>query len=271
MSLWRTNSVGRWRALSTRRESWCNGCCAWRAPPPDFSAYTENTFPPYEHIVNTSHKLNKKHVSVASLLVLAVSVCLSGCAGVSVKGAWQDGVPRNQTFARVLIVGVSPDLNVRCAFESTFASQLKSASTTVISSCDAMNSKEPLTRENIERVVATTHADAVLATRLVSMAAGQQEGTSNDTRGNSVYKATDFGYGAYGMPVTAVEFQTAPPLSTITGSIHVLTRLYETHGATLVYTLDTMTKSQEINSTEATLMTIAAPTADRLRRDGLIR
>jgi hypothetical protein len=219
----------------------------------------------------TSRPLHNKRTSVASLLVLTITACLSGCAGVSVKGAWQDGVPRNQTFARVLIVGVSPDRNLRCAFESTFASQIKSASTTPISSCDMLNSKEPLTRENIERVVATAHADAVLATRLVSMTAGQQEGSSNDTRGSSVYKATDFGYGAYGMPVTAVEFQTAPPLSTITGSIHVLTRLYETQSATLLYTIDTMTKSQEINSTEATLMTIAAPTADRLRRDGLIR
>ena len=65
-----------------------------------------------------------------------------------------------------------------------------------------MNSAEPLTRENIERVVASVHADAVLATRLVSLNSGQQVGGSNDTRGDALYKSTDFGYGAYGMPVT---------------------------------------------------------------------
>ena len=187
------------------------------------------------------------------------------------KGTWQDGVPHNHTFARLLIVGVSPDLNLRCAFESTFASQLRSASTTVFSSCDEMTSKEPLTRENIERVVALVHADAVLATRLVSLDTGQRVGGSSDTRGDALYKATDYGYGAYGMPVTYVEFQTAPPLTTLTSSVHVVTRLYETRGATLLYTLDTTTKSQEINSTQATLMTITAPTADRLRQAGLIR
>jgi hypothetical protein len=134
-----------------------------------------------------------------------------------------------------------------------------------------MNAKEPLTRENVERVAASVQADAVLATRLVSMDIGHGQGTSNDTRGDSVYKATDFAYGAYGMPVTYVEFQTAPPLTSLTSSLHVLTKLYETHGATLIYTIDTVTKSQEIDSTEATLIAITAPTADRLRRAGLIR
>jgi hypothetical protein len=134
-----------------------------------------------------------------------------------------------------------------------------------------MDAKEPLTRENVERAAASVQADAVLATRLVSMHTGHGEGNSTDTRGDSVYKATDFAYGAYGMPVTYVDFQTAPPLTSITSSLHVVTKLYETHGATLIYTIDTVTKSQEIDSTEATLVTITAPTADRLRRAGLIR
>ena len=211
------------------------------------------------------------HRSVISFSSLTLAVWLCGCSGVSVKGAWQDGAPRNQTYTRLLVIGVSPDRDLRCAFESTFASQLTSASTTAISSCAQMNAKEPLTRENAERVAASVHADAVLATRLVSMHTGHGEGNSSDTRGDSMYKATDFAYGAYGMPVTYVDFQTAPPLTSITSSLHVVTKLYETHGATLIYTIDTVTKSQEIDSTEATLVTITAPTADRLRRAGLIR
>src|SRR6516165_11883318 len=143
--------------------------------------------------------------SVTSLSLLALTVWLCGCSGVSVKGTWQDGAPRDQTYARLLVIGVSPDRDLRCAFESTFADQLKSPSTTVITSCSQMSAKEPLTRENVERAAAVVHADAVLATRLVSMGTGQGEGTGNDTRGNSVYKATDFAYGAYGMPVTYVD------------------------------------------------------------------
>ena len=206
-----------------------------------------------------------------SLSLLTLTAWLCGCSGVSVKGTWQDGAPHNQTYARLLVIGVSPDRDLRCAFESTFGSQLASASTTVISSCDQMSAKEPLTRENVERVAASVHADAVLATRLVSMSYGHGQGTSNDMRGDSVYKTDDFAYGAYGMPVYTLDFQTAPPLTSITSSLHVVTKLYETHGATLVYTIDVVTKKQEIDSTEGTLMTIAAPTADRLRRANLIR
>ena len=129
----------------------------------------------------------------------------------------------------------------------------------------------PLTRENVERAATSVQADAVLATRLVSMSAGHGEGNSTDMRGTDLYKATDFAYGAYGMPVTYVDFQTAPPLTSLKSSLHVLTKLYETHGAMLIYTIDTVTKSQEIDSTEATLVTITVPTADRLRKAGLIR
>jgi hypothetical protein len=219
----------------------------------------------------TRHQLKKAYRPVTYLSLLVFTICLCGCSGVSVKGTWQDGAPRNQTYARLLVIGVSPDRDLRCAFESTFASQLMSASTAVISSCAKMSAKEPLTRENVERVAASVGADAVLATRLVSMDTGHGEGNSNDMRGNSVYKPTDFGYDAYGMPVTYVDFQTAPPLTSLKRSLHVLTKLYETRGATLIYTVDTVTKSQEIDSTEATLVTITAPTADRLRRAELIR
>ncbi len=133
-----------------------------------------------------------------------------------------------------------------------------------------MSAAEPLNRENVERAVASVHADAVLATRLVSVKDAQGVGGSSDTRGDARYKATDFAYGAYGMPVTSVEFQTAPPLTSLTSSIHVVTKLYATNDAKLLFTVDTKTKSQEVDSTQATLMTITAPTADRLRRSGLI-
>jgi hypothetical protein len=216
-------------------------------------------------------QMKKTYCSAASLSLLTLTVWLCGCSGVSVKGRWQEGAPRNQTYTRLLVIGVSPDRDLRCAFEATFASQLKSASTTAISSCQQMSAKEPLIRENVERAATAVQADAVLATRLVSMSTGHGEGNSADMRGTDLYKATDFAYGAYGMPVTYVDFQTAPPLTSLKRSLHVVTKLYETHGAMLIYTIDTETKSQEIDSTEATLVTITAPTADRLRRAGLIR
>ena len=147
-------------------------------------------------------QMQNTRCSAISSSLLALAVLLYGCSGISVEGRWQDGAPRNQTYARLLVIGVSPDRDLRCAFEATFASQLKSASTTAITSCEQLGPKDPLTRENVERAADAVHADAVLATRLASMHTGPGEGTSNDDRGTSIYKATDFAYGAYGMPVT---------------------------------------------------------------------
>jgi hypothetical protein len=216
-------------------------------------------------------QMKKSYRAFSSLSWLTLAVWLCGCSGVSVKGDWQEGAPRNQTYTTLLVIGVSPDRDLRCAFESTLASQLKSASTNAITSCSQMSVQEPLTRENVERAAASVHADAVLATRLVSAGVGHGQGNSDDMRGNSVYKATDFAYGAYGMPVTYVDFQTAPPLQSLTSSLHVVTKLYETHGAALIYTIDVVTKKQEIDSTDATIASITTPTADRLRKAGLIR
>ena len=86
-------------------------------------------------------QMKMTYQSVISLSLLTLTVWLCGCSGVSVKGTWQDGAPRNQTYARLLVIGVSPDRDLRCAFESTFASQLTSASTKVISSCSQMNAR----------------------------------------------------------------------------------------------------------------------------------
>ncbi|HUK00764.1 MAG TPA: hypothetical protein VLW26_00640 [Steroidobacteraceae bacterium] len=207
---------------------------------------------------------------MTSVLLLSAAVSLGACSGISVQSEWQEGAPHGQSFSRVLIVGVSPDYNLRCAFEQSLASQVRSDATQAFSSCDSMRAEEKLTRENLERVIAAVHADAVLATTLVAHAGGVQEGGTRDTRGYGRYKALDFGIGVYGLPVTYAQFETAPPLSTLKTSVHILTKMYETRGATLLYTLDTVAKSLNLESTQSTILTIASPTADRLRRDGLI-
>jgi hypothetical protein len=107
---------------------------------------------------------------------------------------------------------------------------------------------------------------------------GSQEGGSADTRGGSYYKATGYGYatyadgyGVYGMPVTYVDFQTAPTIMTISGEVHVRSKLYETHGATLVYTVETAGSSKDVESTSSGIVSVAAPIAARLRSDHLTK
>lgn len=218
--------------------------------------------------------LSLRAASVGGLLVLGVA-SLSGCASQpSVSSAWQEGVPHGQSFSRVLIVGVSPDINQRCGFEHFLASRIMSASVKAIASCDVVKAKNPLTRESIEEAVASQQADAVVATTLVSMDWGTKEGAGRDDRGGGMYKATDAGYatgyyGVYGVPVVYGEFQTASSITTVKGTARVTTKVWETKGPTHIYTMDLTVGNLE--SRDTGLAAITSPIAERLRRDGLIR
>jgi hypothetical protein len=225
--------------------------------------------------IRTFRRLRINQASVAPILVLLGAAALSGCGSQpTAAGARPEGAPRDQTFTRVLVVGVTPHVNQRCAFEFFLASQIKSESTKGVRSCDAVKEKNPLTLESIEAAIAAQEADAVVATTLVTADWGAEEGRGRDERGGGMYKATGAGYatgyyGAYGIPVVYGEFQTAPSITTVTGAVKVITKVYETRGATLVYTVETTAKNLE--SRDAALASVAESIAKRLRREGLIR
>jgi hypothetical protein len=132
-----------------------------------------------------------------------------------------------------------------------------------------MDLKAPLTREGIEAVVAEKKADAVLATSLVAQEWGVNERGTRDTRGAGLYKPIDSFYGGYGMPVVYAEFMAAAPLTSIQGDVRITSKLYETRGATVVYTLDSNVK--KIESRAEGLADITPPIAKKLRREKLIR
>ncbi len=212
---------------------------------------------------------------VGSILALLAAGILSGCSrSVVVDGSFNKAVPRAGGFTNILVVGVSPDINGRCAFEQALAADLRSQTVKATMSCSVMDTREPLTRELVERAVATLGADAVLATTLVASTAKAKEGGSADARGGGYYKGTDFGYdygfyGAYGVPVVYGEFQVAPSVFSISGTARLSTRLFRADDATIVYTV--VTKAKNLSSREMAIAKIAPAITDRLRREGLIR
>ena len=120
----------------------------------------------------------------ALLAAACLTGFLNGCSRqVVVDGEYSEGVPRGGGFANILVVGVSPDVNGRCAFEQALAADLRRHSIKATMSCSVMSTKEPLTRESVERAVATLGADAVLATSLIASTAKAKEGGSADARG----------------------------------------------------------------------------------------
>jgi hypothetical protein len=217
--------------------------------------------------------LRRRSAAFRPLLLLVACCWFAGCA-VQSQSAWQDNVPHNQTFKKILVVGMSPNFTQRCAFEFSLVSHILSSSVTAIASCDLMTSKEELTRDNIVRVVQSSGADAVVSTTLVRVDLKSAEGAGRDSQGGGYYKATGFGYatdayGVYGVPVTYGQFVESPSITTVHGEVHVATRVYETSGAKLVYTIDT--KAKRLESQEAAFSDLAEAIAESLRHDRLIR
>jgi hypothetical protein len=204
----------------------------------------------------------------STLLVLSLA-WFSGCAGSSsVKSAWQSA--SRPTYNRVLIVGLSTNFDQRCAFEFSLASQFSGSSTQALVSCNSMSPTDRLTRENIRRIAAAEHADAVLTSAVVTLQFGLKQGA-----GTPYYQVTGVGYvtgplGDYGVPVAFVQLETMPSIPTVTGDIHLLTKLFDSKDATLIYSLDTQSKDDDLQSTPDAIETITGLIGGQLRRDGLI-
>jgi hypothetical protein len=211
-----------------------------------------------------------KHASANCALLILSLACLSACAGSSsVKGAWQSAP--HPSFSRILIVGLSTNFDQRCAFEFSLASQFSSSSTQAVVSCNSMSQTDRLTRANIGRVAAAVHADAVLTSAVVTLQFGLNQGA-----GTPYYQVTGVGYvtgalGEYGVPVAFVQLETMPSIPTVTGDIHLVTKLFDSHDAGLVYSLDTRTKDDNLQSTPEAIDTITGLIGDRLRRDGVMQ
>ena len=206
-------------------------------------------------------------------LILAIAG-LAGCTQpIRATGAWAEGATRPQTFRKLLIVGVSPDYKQRCNFEWVLATKLRSETVEAITSCSLMKSDVQLSRESIEPVVRSSGTDGVVATRLVDSGASLKEGGTDDTRGSALYKATDvgmgYGYGYYGMPVVYGDFAASRPIIELENTFEVVTQVYETRGATPVYSLKTKGKSRD--AMNIVREDISSAIAERLRQDGLVR
>jgi len=211
---------------------------------------------------------------------LCALVALAGCSmqQVRVDGGRVAGATPDQSFARVLVVGITTSASARCDFESFMATQIRATGADAKASCNLMNTSDPLTRESIEAVVKDYGADAVLATVLVKADMGAETGGARETRGGGYYKATgtgyaDYyyrgGYGAYGVPVVYGEFRMAPVITTISGTVTVRSMLYATSNAALVYEISTT--ASDLASRDKGLAAITPPIAQRLKKDGLLR
>jgi hypothetical protein len=211
-------------------------------------------------------------VAVAGAALLATT--FAGCASrPQVSGDWAQGAS-HQGFSRVMVVGLSPDLDSRCPFERFMVAQIRALGTAAIMSCEVMDPPTPLTREALEKAVVAQKADAVIATKLVNQSWDTKTGGTMDTRGGGEYKAVGSGwatgyYGMYGVPVVYAEFETLPSVTELQGKVSVQTRVFSVAGQALVYEMDTTVG--DITSTGGGLYQLTEPIAKHLERAGLLQ
>jgi hypothetical protein len=209
-----------------------------------------------------------------ALTVIGAS-SIAGCASNgSTSTNWAAGAPRDKTYSRVLVVGVSASEDDRCMFENFMVSQLASPATQVISSCSQATPVTPPTRESVAKMAAATGADAVLTTRLVGAQAAVQNDGSRDDRGGYFFKSegvTDaYGpWGFYDLPVVYGQYENLPSLSLLEGQVTVSSNFYSTQAAMLVCTLTTTVKNLATSDNAAAA--VANAVAARLQTDGLVK
>lgn len=220
-------------------------------------------------------RVSTSRVLMPGLIIVLAASLVACTSSVKLKGEWSESVTAPLGFSNVLVVGVSPDRNVRCAFERALAAELRSDTVKATASCAVMAVDAKLTREAIVEVVKSTNADAVVATSLVVIRqAGITEGGSREERGGGYYKPVAYGYeygyyGAYGVPVVYGEFETFQSVLSVSGAVDLATNVYETGGAEKVYGMDVRAKNLE--SRGMALAMITPKIAGGLREDGVIR
>jgi hypothetical protein len=204
-----------------------------------------------------------------------VAITLPGHAQAAGQGASHGSAPAGAPYQRVLVVGISPDEKFRCRFERFLAARINGEGTKSVASCDAVDQVSPLSLESIQKAVEWLKVDAVVATSLVDREWSTETRTGRDERGTANYKATDAGvgyyggwYGVYGVPVVYGEFVATPPVTTLSGTAQLTTKVYATQGPALVYSIDTKVKKTDWVDRNYSGVTI--PITDGLRKAGLI-
>lgn len=226
-------------------------------------------------IIRLQKLLLQKPYTPVLLLLLAIS--LAGCSRqVRVDGEWQADASRDQSFKRVLVLGVLDNAGQRCDFEMFLETQLKRSGAEAKASCYLMDITAPITLEGVQAAVEEFQADAVLSTVLVGSAVDEREGGDRESRGGLYLKRTGMGYenyyrggyGGYSVPVVYGEFREAPVVTTVEGAVRIQSMLYATSDRSLVYVVNTT--ATDLHARDAALAAITPPIAERLQRAGLI-
>jgi len=225
---------------------------------------------PAEALFEGSRMLSR---TIRFLPALAGTVTLAliaaGCATrPTVESAWHQPQAALAPYHNVLVIAVSPNSRLRRSFEEALVELLDSASTSAHSAVTIGPAAEPLSRESVTGMVASTGADAVLVTRLVSRKVrldesdarvGVKTRSPSSLQNPNLVELFTLDYNEYEEPGELTARSTAVLESS----------LYATRDGQLVYSATITAKFDEGSDDVIGLVTEAI--ARRLRADGVVR
>ena len=198
------------------------------------------------------------------ILVLLCAAILAGCSkSTKVSSVRHEAKPAAAPFSKIVVVGVTPNQNLRVSWERVMAETLDDAGNTVWTSFRELDYEIP-TRENITEVVRATGADAVLVSRLIRQEVSAEdvdERTGAKKRRKNQYVFDIFRYD--------YEEFTEPSYTLVASDVELATDLYETTEGRLIYSIDSTTFQKQTAWDVLDEATIAI--AKKLRSDRMTR
>jgi hypothetical protein len=105
-------------------------------------------------------------MSPKSWLVVCVAALLTACAGPTMIGDWLNPGFQGPAFKKILVMGISPDSNVRRIFEDQFVAELQARNVDAMASYRQTQDDGQLGEDQIREIMRKTGAGAVVVTRV---------------------------------------------------------------------------------------------------------
>lgn len=100
------------------------------------------------------------------MLIALIASGLVACAGPTMVGDWLNPGHKGPAFKRILVMGISPDSNIRRIFEDQFVAELRSRGVDAVASYRESQDAGELAEEQVREIMRSTRAGAVVVTRV---------------------------------------------------------------------------------------------------------
>jgi len=99
-------------------------------------------------------------------LIAFVAAVLAACAGPTMVGDWVNPNFKGPAFQKILVMGISPDSNVRRIFEDQFVAELRGRNIDAVASYRETQNDGELSEDQVQEIMRKTGTGAVVVTRV---------------------------------------------------------------------------------------------------------